>query len=481
MSILRSAVPLLLLVGCTEQAPPEDAAADPEDTDTNPYDDTPEVPAESATGLAQLDGLAIRNIVVLHADTLRADRLPMYGSGRQTAPNLYGMPYLAVYGYHATAPWTLPSTMTALTALTPEEHGKISMTPGEFSADRHLPEALRDAGFATGSFSGNRVVGSDRELSRGFDEALEIEDVDDVPSQAMASLWAHARTWLDAVPEEEPFFVWLQPMDTHTPHRPEEAWRGIFADYDALPYTIAEDSFTQAQEFSEAYRSAATDEERAAVRQAVLDVYDELVVQEDDTVGALFDWLEASGHRDDTLVVVTADHGETIADDGSPLIGHEGSVRPELVELPLLFYHPSMDGGWTRCLSSNTDLAPTLLRLAGLDPLPGTDGVALQDGCRELTYASLYDVDAETPTLTWLTVADDAYKLDWDCTRGMAALYDLVSDPTTVRPLTPSEVPGADRYWTALQAYLEAARERTPDLACEVGDPPGVAPRARLR
>src|SRR5690349_7430341 len=110
-------------------------------------------------------------------------------------------------------------------------------------------------------------------------------------------------------------------MDTHTPHRPVKPFLGTFADYDVVPYDITDDSTTQAEKFIDAYDAAATDEERAALVAAIHDVYDELLLQEDDTLRDIFHWIEETGHQDDTLVILTADHGETLADDGTPIIG----------------------------------------------------------------------------------------------------------------------------------------------------------------
>lgn len=457
---------LIGLLACTPKGTEVGTGLDSQDTALPGWiDDDPVV--ESSRGLSQLGDLDVKNVVVLHADTLRADALPHYGYERQTAPNLSAAPFLAVRGYTATAPWTMPSTLSALTGLSPERHGAVSKGGSDRAAiEVTLAERLQEAGYATLSMSGNRVVGEDPAMIRGFDTSLLVEDLDDVEAQHAASLWEQSQAALEALDPEQPFFLWVQAMDTHTPHRVDKEFMGLFADYSVVPYEPGDDTTAQFEKYQRAWNAAETDEERAAITQSVRDVYDELVYQSDDVYGQVFDWLEAQGHLEDTLVVLSADHGETLGDAGVPIISHVDSVRPELINLPLVFYHPDLDSAWTTCRSSNVDLAPTLLDLLGVEPLDGIDGFAMQGGCRALSFASLYDEDAELPTLEWLTVMDDHYKLDWSCVEGVASFYDLSVDPTALSPLPLAPASGVTPYWGALEAYLELVTTEMAGVTC---------------
>lgn len=456
----------IALAACTSKGTTPSTGQDSQDSAPPGWIDDDPV-GESSRGLDQLGDLDVKNVVVLHADTLRADALVHYGYERHTTPNLSAAPFLAVRGYTATAPWTMPSTLSALTGLSPERHGAVSKAgSGRTTIEVTLAERLQEAGFATLSMSGNKVVGEDPVMTRGFDTSLLVEDLDDVEAQHAASLWAESQAALEALDPDQPFFLWIQAMDTHTPHRVDKEFMGMFADYSVVPYDPGDDTTTQFEKYQRAWNEAATDEERAAITQSVRDVYDELVYQSDDVYGQIFAWLEAQGHLEDTLVVLSADHGETLGDVGQPIISHVDSVRPELINLPLVFYHPDLDSAWTTCRSSNVDLAPTVLELLDLDPIDAIDGFAMQGGCRELSFASLYDEDTEVPTLKWLTVMDDRYKLDWSCLEGVASFYDLSVDPTALSPLPLAPASGVTPYWGALEAYLELASSEIPGVTC---------------
>lgn len=422
----------------------------------------------ASAGLPELDALGSLNVIMVHVDTLRADRLSFYGSLHDTMPGLSRIPHVSVRGYHATAPWTLPSTASALLSLTPERHGRVSIAISDVELSyQSMAERLQEAGYATGLFSGNQILAGDDGLAQGFDVREEVPDLADLDAQTMATLAASGEAWIDSLPEGQPFFAWFQPMDTHAPYRPLEPWLGTWADYEQLPFSIDQDSFTQAADFVEAWEAAASTEERTAMVENVRAVYDELILQQDAAISELVEWLSATDRLDDTLIVLSSDHGETIADDQRPTISHMESVRPELIQLPLVFLSPRLQEREVVCLSSNVDLGPTLLRGLGLSPLEEADGIELQDGCRELVFSSLYAAESEERDLLWLGVSDQDYKLEWNCEDGTFALYDLREDPGALVPLDLTTVEGSDWYLQALFAYRDAAVDLHPGLSCE--------------
>ena len=457
---------LLVQTACTGQGKP----GEDDSQDTAGAEDDSGGDADAAA--AQLAELGVRNVIVVHADTLRSDHLPMYGYDRMTAPNLAEAGGMVIWGYEASASWTLPSTTSALLGLTPEHHGNVIVRGGSgAAAATSISEHLQANGFATAAFSGSRVIATDPELAEGFDVALDVEDLDDVEAQSMGALWDGAEAWLDGLGEDEPFFLWFQPMDTHPPYRPTAPFRGTWADYDVVPMNLSDSSGEQLLSYIAAWDAAYSTEDRQRVVDSVRDVYDELILQEDDGIGKIFDWLDANGHRDDTLVVLSSDHGETLSDDLLPSISHGTSLRPELLRVPMVLYNPALTERGRACLSSNVDLAPTLIRALGLDPIPGLDGQPIQDACRPMVFASLYDEDGTGPggnRLWALSVTDGTYKLDWDCLTGVASFYDLPRDPSALDPLKLDQAPAGDLLWQALTEYLSEAAATNPGLSCEI-------------
>ncbi len=464
---MRPLLPLLslLLLACAgpeKQGP----APSPDPRDSASPADTGPAPGPEA--LAELLGLGLLDVIVIHADTLRADRMGLYGHTRDTTPGALARPHLIVHGYHAAASWTLPSTASALLSVTPEVHGRVAIgLPSDARGLATLGLRLGEAGYTTGMFSGNSMLPVDALLSTGFDMRLGVDDIADVESQTLGALSAQALEWMETQDDETPLFIWIQSMDTHVPWRPQEPFRGAWADYAALPFDPAAGWEEQSAGFVSAWESAGDEAEREALVENVRAVYDELVLQEHSAVEDLLDALAASGRADRTLVVLSSDHGETIGDDLRPSISHGGTLRPELVQIPLVFFHPSLSGAEATCLSSNVDLGPTLMRALGLEAGAALDGQPLQDACREVVVSSAYSGDATSAALSVLSAADASYKLDWNCLEGVTALYDRALDPAALDPLDPAEHPqAAAPLEAALRETLARAQAADPTRSC---------------
>ena len=113
---------------------------------------------------------------------------------------------------------------------------------------------------------------------------------------------------------------------------------------------------------------------------------------------------------DDTLVVFSADHGESLGENG--IFGHGGNLDSVVEHIPLVMYHPGLKPDQAHCLAENVDTMPTVLTAMGLEVPDNLDGHPLQQGCRKYTHASVY-----TPagTLGFVTVEDGTNYAQWSC------------------------------------------------------------------
>lgn len=439
--------------------------------DSGAVETASEAPLE---GLDELGATGALDVIIVHSDTLRLDHLSAYGYPRATQPVAEAAPHLIVEGFHAPAPWTLPSTASALLSLSPEHHGRVSIASPQSDPETDtLAGVLQEAGYATGLFSGNQILAGDEVLADGFDERVQVESVLDVEAQTLTALAVQAQDWIETLPEDQPYLVWIQPMDVHAPFRPTAKFRGTWADYDTLPFETSDDPQVQEQKFEEAYREAETDAEREALVANLRAVYDELVLQQDDALGDLFAWLQARGRLDRTLVVLSSDHGETLGDDQQGTFSHMRTVRPELVKIPLIFFNPNLSDTNIDCLSTNTDLGPTVLRAlamggAEIGALDGTDGQALQDGCREHVVSSLYMNETSENNMMGATITDGRYRLDWSCPDGTPAVFDLDADPYALHPLNPRDVAEVPALQEAMLAWYADANTFLGDPGCMV-------------
>jgi arylsulfatase A-like enzyme/Flp pilus assembly protein TadD len=284
------------------------------------------------------------NVIVVTLDTLRADRLGCYGfSGVQT-PHLDALAREGVLFEQATAtvPLTFPSHASIFTGRIPPHHG-VHDNGGYFLEDQQvtLAERLKEAGYATGAFIGAWVLDSRWGLAQGFDTYADRFDLSQRKLESSGSVQKRgdavmdeALAWLQGVRAKK-FFAWVHLYDPHTPYEPPEPWD---ARYPGQPY-LGEIAYTDA------------------------------------VVGRLVEWLREAALLERTLVVVTADHGESLGEHGEAT--HTFFIYDATTHVPLIVRTPWGERGRVSAQVSSVDLMPTLLDLTGLAPQDGIDGRSL--------------------------------------------------------------------------------------------------------
>jgi arylsulfatase A-like enzyme len=293
------------------------------------------------------------NVVLVLVDTLRRDHLPFYGYGRDTAPFLNGLAARGVVfdRAHSVSAWTAPASASLFTSLYPFEHGVVSGLALARRQERlrgvdlrlaRLPraaetiaEALRRRGYATWAITQNPNLTPEMGFDQGFQhfsafpKSLDAETV-------TRRLFEQAERIL----ARTPYFLYLHYMEVHAPYRERPPL------FDP---------------------SLAGDARR-------ISAYDSGIRTLDEHLRRAFEGL---GWERDTLVVVTADHGEELGDRGH--FGHGASLFAEVLDVPLVFYLPGGAGGGRRIAErvSLIDVLPTLREAVGLPPAPTDAGLSL--------------------------------------------------------------------------------------------------------
>lgn len=437
---------MLLLAAC--QTPNPDTGAEPEGVDPSDV----------------LQGLAPTNVVVLHTDTLRWDHTPWYGYARDTFPRLSARAgWVRWERMYAQSGWTVPSSTSMLTGVDIVRHGVRLWDEEAHDTLRVTPlaEAWRDAGYATLFISGNSVFETDAELAGGYDP---IGIYEDEPGNSSVNVEA-ALAAIDTA--GGPFVLHVQAFDPHAPWSPQPEDLGTWSDLDTLLLPLPQDRDLDHEQRDVLLGELHSDDPAriAAVEQSVIDLYDEELLGLDRSLDALLAGLEERGLAEDTLVVFTADHGETLFDRGIDY-GHGQTLYEEQVRVPMVFYNPlftdaSVDG----CLGSTMDLHPTLMEAAGVPIPPDLDGRPLTEGCRPVVTATIFRVqDDGEVALTEMTAATTRYKLLHPC-GGKAFRYDLDSDPlsTNARGI---DAPAFDTLTDALDGVETALGEAWPGMSC---------------
>ncbi len=418
-------------------------------------------------GHLDLGSFEARNVVVVHVDTLRADALRAWGGPRDTTPLLGGRSgWTSVARALTTASWTVPSTASLLAGVDLPTHGLRYFDeagPSGALAAPTFAEHFRQAGWRTALFSGSSLLlGPEIGLGFGFEHAQELGAE---PGNAASTVDA-ALAWLETLPADVPTFVFLQPVDPHGPYRPEDVDVGTWIDPATIPFDLLAPAQVQESQIQAALAAATTEEERAAVLEQVRVVYDEQVLGVDRAVESLIAGLERLGRGDDTLVVVSADHGESFHDGYPTMLGHGRTLRDELVHVPLLFWGADVPDAHVDCVASNMDVLPTVLDAAGLQPLAGAEGRSLLESCRTHAFSGTYEAGDAGEVLTWLAVGGLDAQLVTDCGSGERYAFDLAADPGATEPVQVSDVPGGTALAGALDDYTEEVLATLPWLAC---------------
>ncbi|MFT5284621.1 MAG: arylsulfatase A-like enzyme [Planctomycetota bacterium] len=431
----------------------------------------------SDTRIEQVSRPPVRpdNVVLVSIDSLRADHLASYGYHRETSPTLDRMAREGVLFEQVVAEssWTLPTHHSILTGLASNVHGVLSDDVRLSEDHTTLAELFKAAGYRTfGVWSGaylhsvfgfdqgfdgwvgvGRTAKMDREefdLAGSKDERRRVingANVGSHKSRTSEDVTAQALDFLKDV-GQRPFFLFLHYFDVHYDYiPPEKYWRRFDPDYagDYSPEKFISDPAVHAD----------MDEREL---QHILARYDGEILYVDEYVGQVVQQLELSGLAEQTLVVVTSDHGEEFFEHGYK--GHFRTLFDEVLMVPLVFYQPSRLSTGTRIPAQvrHIDIAPTILDWVGL-PVPGTMmGTSLAssltgDQARE-DLPAISRLHPESKPGYWISSRNSDWKLVLRHRRATGVTltdFDLTSDPAELFPAATESA--------AARAALEAWRE----------------------
>jgi arylsulfatase A-like enzyme len=343
------------------------------------------------------------NILLIGVDSLRADRMGCYGYPRNTSPH---MDRLAAEGTLFEQYWSphIPTTPGYGSMLTGKDcfgTGIVGLRQHEFGPDvQTLAELLDAAGYDTTcvGFTGNAA-------SRGFRRYLDYKawgNLDEAPLRKAEGLNEVFQPELDRLIDSgEPWFVLLRHMDPHSPYLPPSPFDRLF--YWGDECDPAKNSMAPVMEFAP-FRDffAAWMPPGISDAEFVMASYDGAIAYMDACIGRLLQQLEARGVTEETIVVLTADHGETLYDHDC-YFDHHG-LYDCTTHVPLIIrYRGRVPAGRRiKGTSRHADLLPTLLELAGMKEATPDDvtGSSLMDLVNGLAFT--HDEGLYLTEATWM-------------------------------------------------------------------------------
>ncbi|MCA9562070.1 MAG: sulfatase, partial [Myxococcales bacterium] len=320
--------------------------------------------------------------------------------------------------------------------------GQYPATTGVHSSADHLndgPELIaelaRRAGLTTGGYSSNGHIRDSNGFEQGFQTF--VNTLRDNYRYKAPGMLSHAQRWVDEHAEER-FYFYLGTVDCHVTYRSHE---DILPLYDSEPYDGLFRQNVSGDELGRIKSGSLSVNARDMIR--IEAIYDDTVTFTDRHFGMLMEHLESMGILDDTLVIVTADHGDEFWEHGS--VGHGHNVYDELVHVPLLMRYPGgLPAGVTVEVGvDSVDVISTIADLLGLEPDEGAQGRSL--------VPLAYGVGAEYPQPAFSQMAGRRFtmsladwKVVWDSSGGRE-LYNTRTDPTSQTDVA-SENPVALRF-----------------------------------
>jgi arylsulfatase A-like enzyme len=409
------------------------------------------------------------NVLLISLDTLRADRLACYQAGRTTSPAIDRLAAQGVRFARAQAPsnWTLPSHYSMMSGLTPAAHGvmpDLESTRGYLFPDRKLAvrgsgreemlaEVLAAQGYWTAAITENGWVSGRFGFSQGF--SLYRSDLKgSLPSTRQAAV-----EQIETFGDHGPWFLFVHSYAPHTPYHAPKQYRTRFVaeDHAGFAYPAGRVPIKHYNRFHVALFPPAPSD-----IVAFRDLYDGQLGFAEELVSGLLELLDRKGLREQTLVIVTSDHGEEIFERGQ--FDHGDTLFEEVTRVPLIFSWPgALPPGTVVTEPVSMAAIPATVRdLVGLGTKHGQfeslrTRWSAQSIAPPLVFADALGRNAEPLSAVWHE--------RWKLIRRQAKagvrewLFDLEADPAEQRNLVSARPAESERLRKALEAHARVSEE----------------------
>ena len=404
------------------------------------------------------------NIILITLDTTRADRLGCYGYRRQTSPNIDKLAEESVLYTRAIAPssWTLPSHASLFTGKFTSSHGArydpegpLLLTdaisgPESWDAYRArglaqnevtLAEVLKETGYTTAAVVGGpwmkRIFG----LNKGFDYYNDSQ-IGTVNGRLASQVTTSALNWLERRREKK-FFLFLNYFDPHGPYSPPEGF--------ALRFLPKGTNFTG----------------REPTLEEINALYDAEILYMDHYIGRFLQKLKVENLYNDTLIIVTSDHGELFGEHGK--FGHGHYLYQEELHVPLFIKYPAgeVSPKRTDLRAQLTDILPMIYERVGIT-IPGNIQGTSPSQIKHPIIAETYPLPLISKDGSWQSIFEGDFKFIWN-SKNQHMLFNLKDDPEENVNIIVQDSKRTERMWAQMEQYL--AKLPKPGLALPAGEP----------
>jgi len=303
------------------------------------------------------------NVILIVPDALRADHLGCYGYSRPTSPQIdkFAADALIFEKAMSNSPWTKPSMGSVFTSMYPHEHKAFSWMGNLPDECLTIAEVFRNRNYATFAIQTNPSITAKHNFRQGFQYYREmvLEKGEVVTSSFNSWVKKH---------KKKPFFAYLHYMDTHVPYNAPQEFSKIFKIKDDALFIPGEFQTIDVRLLGEMGLSIRD-------KQSLVNLYDAAIKYFDSNFARIVDNLKKLGILNNTIIILTSDHGEEFWEHDGFAHGH--TVYNELLHVPLIIgYIPHLPEKRIKSYVQLLDLFPTILSLVGIKSdfkLRGTD------------------------------------------------------------------------------------------------------------
>lgn len=424
------------------------------------------------------------NILLITVDTLRADHVGCYGYMRDTTPHIDRLAQEGVRFANAitTMPTTLPAHCSIMTSKYPREHRVLKNGHVLHESFQTLAEILRDHGYKTAAFVGASVLDKAFGLNQGFDtyddsndecddaSLPEEKDVvhgnDDAEGSGKFQLIAEQVNqkvfdWLGHN-QSSKFFLWVHYFDPHSPYNPPSGYENLF------PADRGYQEWLKTKGVNPVDRN----------RLRMISLYDGEILYTDKQIGLLLDTLSGMGIMENTLIILTSDHGEGLWEHNWR--GHGLYLYEEAVSVPLIIRFPALlySNLTVHSQVGSIDIFPTIMDITDMTTRESLSGHSLMpyilnnDRQRERYFfieRRHYDEDQTSEDMKTLT-SGEKYALRTNgckfiyATKQDNEFYDLSRDPEELDNIV-HKGKQADNFYKLLMEIKKGFEEKSIHLA----------------
>jgi arylsulfatase A-like enzyme len=424
---------------------------------------------------------SLPSIVVITLDTLRADHLGCYGYAKPTSPFLDSLAHQGTLFRNAytVATWTLPAHTSLFTGMMPTVHGADWNHFFVSSANHMLAEILQEQGYSTGAFISGPFLSSSFNINQGFE--YYNEDVDPHSKLSRLTLFRilqtilHKKLWkvdgqrraeevnqqlfpyLEWAQHQKPFFVFINYFDAHEPYDPPEAYRELFHAPAGLKGNVRQFSIDRKTGLARYHDGPPLTQ---AEFDGMIALYDGEIRYLDDQFKLMWEQMERLHLLDNTLVVITADHGESIGEHG--FLDHGHNLYQEQIHVPLIVIDSRLgEGKSVEQPVEITDVFPTVLEAVKLPMQKDLQGRSLFHAADQPVGRSiLAEIDSDPYPRFTAFRRDQRMLMQQEIkfiasSDGKNMLFDLSSDPAELANLVQEKEAQAQQMYQQVTGIFQ--------------------------